>query len=84
MQTTFTIIIEGHLYCNPRVDEIHPLMLHYFITFLVVSYNYVATKLGKMTRSQVTGWNPLEGSTKSSCGKLKLGGTLPTSNSRKG
>jgi hypothetical protein len=37
-----------------------------------------------MTRSQVTGWNPLEGSTKSSCGKLRLGGTLPASNSRKG
>ncbi len=37
-----------------------------------------------VTRSQVTGWNPLEGSTKSSCGKLKLGGTLPASNSRKG
>jgi hypothetical protein len=28
----------------------------------------------KMTHSQVTGWNPLEGSTKSSCGKLRLGG----------
>jgi hypothetical protein len=37
-----------------------------------------------MTRSQVTGWNPVEGFTKSSCGKLKLGGTLPASNSRKG
>jgi hypothetical protein len=37
-----------------------------------------------VTRSQVTGWNPLEGSTKSSCGKLKLGGTLPACNSRKG
>jgi hypothetical protein len=37
-----------------------------------------------LTRSQVTGWNPLEGSTKSSCGKLRLGGTLPASNSRKG
>jgi hypothetical protein len=37
-----------------------------------------------LTRSQVTGWNPLEGFTKSSCGKLRLGGTLPTSNSRKG
>jgi hypothetical protein len=37
-----------------------------------------------MTRSQVTGWNPLEGSTKSSCGKLRLGGMLPASNSRKG
>jgi hypothetical protein len=37
-----------------------------------------------MTRSQVTGWNPLEGSTKSSCGKLRLGGTFPASNSRKG
>jgi hypothetical protein len=37
-----------------------------------------------VTRSQVTGWNPLEGFTKSSCGKLKLGGTLPASNSRKG
>jgi hypothetical protein len=35
-------------------------------------------------RSQVTGWNPLEGSTKSSCGKLRLGGTLPASNSKKG
>jgi hypothetical protein len=28
---------------------------------------------GHLTRSQVTGWNPLEGSTKSSCGKLRLG-----------
>jgi hypothetical protein len=37
-----------------------------------------------LTRSQVTGWNPLEGSTKSSYGKLRLGGTLPASNSRKG
>jgi hypothetical protein len=37
-----------------------------------------------LTRSQVTGWNPLEGFTKSSCGKLKLGGTLPAPNSRKG
>jgi hypothetical protein len=37
-----------------------------------------------LTRSQVTGWNPLEGLTKSSCGKLRLGGTLPASNSRKG
>jgi hypothetical protein len=38
----------------------------------------------QMTRSQVMGWNPLEGFTKSSCRKLKLGGTLPASNSRKG
>jgi len=38
----------------------------------------------KMTHSQVTGWNPLKGFTKSSCGKLILGGTLPASNSRKG
>jgi hypothetical protein len=37
-----------------------------------------------LTHSQVMGWNPLEGSTKSSCGKLRLGGTLPASNSRKG
>jgi hypothetical protein len=37
-----------------------------------------------VTRSQVTGWNPLEGFTKSSCGKLRLGGTLPAFNSRKG
>jgi hypothetical protein len=37
-----------------------------------------------MTRSQVTGWNPLEGSIKPSCGKLRLGGTLPASNSIKG
>jgi hypothetical protein len=37
-----------------------------------------------VTRSQVTGWNPLEGFTKSSCGKLRLGGTLPASNSKKG
>jgi hypothetical protein len=35
-------------------------------------------------RSQVTGWNPLEGSTKSSCEKLRLVGTLPASNSRQG
>jgi hypothetical protein len=35
-----------------------------------------------VTHSQVTG--PLEGSTESSCGKLRLGGTLPASNSRKG
>jgi len=35
-------------------------------------------------RSQVTRWNPLEGFTKSNCGKLRLGGTFPTSNSRKG
>jgi hypothetical protein len=40
--------------------------------------------VGELTRSQVTGWNPLEGSTKSSCGKLRLGSTLSTSNSRKG
>jgi hypothetical protein len=39
---------------------------------------------GRLTRSQVTGWNPLEGSTKSSCGKLRFRGTLPASNSRKG
>jgi hypothetical protein len=38
----------------------------------------------RLTRSQVTGWNPLEGFTKSSCEKLRLGGTLPASNSRKG
>jgi len=38
----------------------------------------------QLTRSQVTGWNPLEDFTKSSCGKLRLGGTLPASNSRKG
>jgi hypothetical protein len=37
-----------------------------------------------MMRSQVTRWNPLEGSTKLSCGKLRLGSTLPASNSRKG
>jgi hypothetical protein len=37
-----------------------------------------------MTRSQVMGWNPLKGSTKSSCGKLRLGGTLLAFNSRKG
>jgi hypothetical protein len=37
-----------------------------------------------MTRSQVTRWNPLEGSPKSSCGKLRLEGTFPASNSRKG
>jgi hypothetical protein len=37
-----------------------------------------------LTRSQVTGWNPLEGFTKSSCGKLRFGGTLPASNFRKG
>jgi hypothetical protein len=37
-----------------------------------------------LTRSQVTGWNPLEGLTKSSCRKLRLGGMLLTSNSRKG
>jgi phospholipase D1/2 len=37
-----------------------------------------------LTRSQVTGWNPPEGFTKSSCGKLRLGSTLPASNSRKG
>jgi hypothetical protein len=37
-----------------------------------------------LTRSQVTGWNPLEGFTKSSCGKLRLGSTLPASNSKKG
>jgi hypothetical protein len=37
-----------------------------------------------VTRSQVAGWNPLEGFTKSSCGKLRLEGTLPASNSRKG
>jgi hypothetical protein len=37
-----------------------------------------------VTRSQVTGWNPFEGSTKSSCGKLRLRGTLLASNSRKG
>jgi hypothetical protein len=42
------------------------------------------TLLPSLTRSQVTGWNPLEGSTKSSCRKLRLGGTLPASNSRKG
>jgi hypothetical protein len=40
--------------------------------------------LWTLTRSQVTGWNPLEGFTKSSCGKLRLGGTLLASNSRKG
>jgi hypothetical protein len=39
---------------------------------------------GLLTRSQVTGWNPLEGFTKSSCGKLRLGGMLPASNSKKG
>jgi hypothetical protein len=37
-----------------------------------------------LTRSQVTGWNPLEGFIKSSCEKLRLGGTLPASNSKKG
>jgi len=37
-----------------------------------------------MTRSQVPGWNPLEGFTKSNCGKLRLGSTLPASNSKKG
>jgi hypothetical protein len=36
-----------------------------------------------LMRSQVMGWNPLEGSTKASCGKLRLGSTLPASNSRK-
>jgi hypothetical protein len=30
------------------------------------------------------GVKPLEGFTKSSCGKLRLGGTLPASNSKKG
>jgi hypothetical protein len=38
----------------------------------------------ELTRSQVTGWNPLEGFTKSSCRNLRLGGTLPASNSKKG
>ncbi len=37
-----------------------------------------------LTHSQVTGWNPLEGFTKSSCRKLRLGNTLPASNSKKG
>jgi len=37
-----------------------------------------------VTRSQVTGWNSLEGFPKSSCGKLRLGSTLPASNSKKG
>ncbi len=30
------------------------------------------------------GVNPLKGSPRSSCGKLRLGGTLPASNSKKG
>jgi len=37
-----------------------------------------------VTRSQVTGWNQLGGFTKSSYGKLRLGGMLLASNSRKG
>jgi hypothetical protein len=37
-----------------------------------------------LTCSQVMGWNPLRGFTKSSCGKLRLGGMLLASNSRKG
>jgi hypothetical protein len=42
------------------------------------------TRQALLMRSQVTRRNPLEGFTKSSCGKLRLGGTLPTSNSKKG
>jgi hypothetical protein len=38
----------------------------------------------QVTRSQVTGWNPLEGFHKVKLRKLRLGGTLPASNSRKG
>jgi hypothetical protein len=37
-----------------------------------------------VTRSQVMGWNPQRGFTKSNCGKLRLGGTLLASNSKKG
>jgi hypothetical protein len=56
-----------------------------FLISLESSWNInVKSGLAWLTRSQVTGWNPLEGSTKSSCGKLRLGGTLPASNSRKG
>jgi hypothetical protein len=55
------------------------------ITSLQNQFGFTTTKSSSlMTRSQVTGWNPLEGFTKSSCGKLRLGGTLPASNSRKG
>ncbi len=52
--------------------------------FYTFTKDEVATPLTTLTRSQVTGWNPLEGSTKSSCRKSRLGGTLPASNSRKG
>jgi hypothetical protein len=37
-----------------------------------VLWSEVPVACPNMTRSQVTGWNPLEGFTKSSCGKLNL------------
>ncbi len=47
-----------------------------------ISFHFIEKII--LTHSQVTRWNPLEGSTKSSCGKLRLGGTFPASNFRKG
>jgi len=61
--------------------------LPYNITYpswLATSYGCPSFMMSMLTRSQVMGWNPLEGFTKSSCGKLRLGGMLPASNSRKG
>jgi hypothetical protein len=61
------------------VDDWSLFCSHYFQKFTKIKY-----VRGYLTRSQVKGWNPLEGSTKSSCEKLRLGGMLPASNSRKG
>jgi hypothetical protein len=75
--TTFPLIIyfvHGHgtnteiTFCLGTLEALGPVIL--------------STDL--LTRSQITGWNPLEGSTKSSCENLRLGGTLSASNSTKG
>jgi hypothetical protein len=82
-------------FCLPCIGIFVPSFFFFFsnfgnslLTFIILHYNAILCESGFvllwLTRSQVTGWNPLEGFTKSSCEKLRLGGTFPASNSRKG
>jgi len=55
------------------ISSLRCFAFHYFhmlqAPWNIFCYNYFGQFV---TRSQVTGWNPLEGFTKSSCGKLNL------------
>jgi hypothetical protein len=64
-----------------RKRSMSSLTLKIFFRIIAIAFFWIlghfANFVARLTRFQVTGWNPLEGFTKSSCGKLRLGGTLP-------